>query len=56
LTTREIAEALIADKDVPASRKRFVDLQAAIQTAFRKRAGGAVPGQSKNPSGKISKR
>src|SRR3954451_11119036 len=41
LTTREIAEALIAGKDVPASRKQFVDLQAAIHVALRKRAGTA---------------
>src|SRR3954464_10175785 len=41
MTTREIAEALIAGKDVPASRKQFVDLQAAIHVALRKRAGTA---------------
>jgi hypothetical protein len=45
MTTRDIAEALIADKDVPASRKQFVDLQAAIHVALRKRAGGAVVGE-----------
>jgi len=45
MTAREIAEALIAGKDVPASRKQFVDLQAAIHAALRKRAGGAVVGE-----------
>src|SRR3981081_3412038 len=45
MTTREIAEALIADKAVPASRKQFVDLQAAIHAALRKRNGGAGVGE-----------
>src|SRR5947199_4898434 len=40
MTAREIAETLIADKAAPASRKQFVDLQAAIHVALRKRAGG----------------
>jgi hypothetical protein len=41
-TTREIAEALIADK---ATRKQAVDLQAAILVALRKRNGGVVAGE-----------
>jgi hypothetical protein len=44
MTVREIASALIADKAVPATRKHFVDLQAAIHAALRKRDGGAVVG------------
>jgi hypothetical protein len=42
MTPREIATALIAGKAVPASRKQFVDLQAAIHVALRKRDGGSV--------------
>jgi hypothetical protein len=37
MTPREIAEALIADKAVPATRKQFMDLTAAIHAALRKR-------------------
>src|SRR3954451_18918008 len=51
MTTREIAEALIAGKDVPASRKQFSDLQAAIHVALRKRAGGAVVGEGRRRGG-----
>jgi hypothetical protein len=43
--TREIAAAVIADKAVPASRKQFKDLQAAIHVSLRKRNGGAVTGE-----------
>jgi hypothetical protein len=42
MTVREIAQALIADKAVAATRKQFVDLQAAIHAALWKRDGGAV--------------
>jgi hypothetical protein len=42
MTAREIAQALIADKAVPATRKQFVDLQAAIHAALRKRNGATV--------------
>src|SRR4051794_18151166 len=42
MMAREIADALIADEAVPASRKQFVDLLAAIHVALRKRAGGTV--------------
>jgi hypothetical protein len=45
MTVREIATALIADKAVPATRKQFVDLQAAIHAALRKRDGGALTGE-----------
>lgn len=45
MTVREIATAMIADKAVPATRKQFVDLQAAIHAALRKRDGGAVVGE-----------
>jgi hypothetical protein len=40
MTPREIATALIANKAVPASRKQFMDLQAAM--AMRKRDGRIV--------------
>jgi uncharacterized protein YijF (DUF1287 family) len=39
MTPRGIATALIADKAVPATRKQFVDLQAAIHVALRKSEG-----------------
>jgi hypothetical protein len=39
MTAWEISEALIAGKAVPATRKQFVDLQAAILAALRKRDG-----------------
>jgi hypothetical protein len=42
MTVREIATALIADKAVPASRKQFMDLTAAIHGALRKRDGVTV--------------
>jgi hypothetical protein len=42
ITAREIAEALIAGKAVPAARKQFVDLQAAVLAALRKRDGATV--------------
>jgi hypothetical protein len=45
MTAREIAQALIADKAIPATRKQFLDLTAAIHVAFRKRDGGAVIGE-----------
>jgi hypothetical protein len=45
MTAREIAEALMADKAVPATRKQFTDLQAAVLAALRKRHGGAVVGE-----------
>jgi hypothetical protein len=44
VTAREIAEALIAGKAVPATRKQFKDLQAAILAALRKRDGAMVVG------------
>jgi hypothetical protein len=42
MTPREIAQALIADKTVPATRKQFMDLTAAIHAALRKRDGVTV--------------
>jgi hypothetical protein len=45
MTVREIATAMIADKAVPATRKQFVDLQAAIHAALRKRNGIGVVGE-----------
>jgi hypothetical protein len=42
MTPREIATALIADKAVPATRKQFMDLTAAIHAALRKRYGVTV--------------
>jgi hypothetical protein len=45
MTPREIAQALIADKAAPATRKQFVDLVAAIHAALRKRDGTAVIGE-----------
>jgi hypothetical protein len=44
MTAREIAEALIAGKAVPATQKQFKDLQAAILAALRKRDGAVVVG------------
>jgi hypothetical protein len=44
MTSREIAQALIADKAPQATRKQALDLQAAILVALRKRNGGAVVG------------
>jgi hypothetical protein len=41
---REIATTLIAEKATPATRKQFVDLQAALPAVLRKR-GGAVVGE-----------
>jgi hypothetical protein len=41
---REIATALIAGEAVPATRKQFVDLTAAIHAALRKRDGVTVVG------------
>ena len=37
MTTREIADALVADKAPQATRKQAIDLQAAIVAALRKR-------------------
>jgi hypothetical protein len=45
MTAREIAETLIAGKAVPATRKQFKDLQAAILAAVRKRDGAMVTGE-----------
>jgi hypothetical protein len=45
MTVREIAQTVIADKAVPATRKQFVDLQAAIHAALRKRNGEGVIGE-----------
>jgi hypothetical protein len=45
MTVREIASTLIADKAAPATRKQFVDLQAAIHAALRKRDGVTVVGE-----------
>ena len=45
MTAREVAEALIAGKAVPATRKQAIDLQAAILAALRKRNGGTVTGE-----------
>jgi hypothetical protein len=42
MTAREIADALVAGKAVPATRKQFVDLQAAVLAALRKRNGATV--------------
>jgi Nucleotidyl transferase len=42
MTTWEISETLIAGKAVPATRKQFKDLQAAILAALRKRNGSGV--------------
>jgi hypothetical protein len=42
MTPREIATALLARKAVPATRKQFVDLTAAIHVALRKRDGVTV--------------
>jgi hypothetical protein len=42
MTAREIAETLIAGKAVPATRKQFKDLQAAVLAALRKRDGAMV--------------
>jgi hypothetical protein len=39
MTPREIAQALIADKGLTASRKQFVGLMAAIHAAPRKQDG-----------------
>jgi hypothetical protein len=36
---------MIADKAVSATRKQFVDLQAAIHVALQKRAGETVTGE-----------
>jgi hypothetical protein len=44
-----LAEALIAGKAVPPTRKQFVDLQAAVLAALRKRDGQAVVGEG-NPA------
>jgi hypothetical protein len=44
MTAREIAEALIAGKAVPATRKQFIDLQAAVLAALRKRDRAMVVG------------
>jgi hypothetical protein len=45
MTAREIADALVADKDPQASRKQAIDLQAAILAALRKRDGLTVIGE-----------
>jgi hypothetical protein len=45
MTAREIAEALIADKAAPATRKQFTDLQAAVLAALRRRQGEALVGE-----------
>jgi hypothetical protein len=45
MTTREISDALIADKAPAATRKQAIDLQAAILAALRKRNGSAVVGE-----------
>jgi hypothetical protein len=42
MTVREIATVLIAGKAVPATRKQFMDLTAAIHAALRKRDGITV--------------
>jgi hypothetical protein len=42
MTPRKIATALIADKAIPATRKQFKDLVAAIHVALRKRDGVTV--------------
>jgi hypothetical protein len=44
MTSREIADALIADKAPEATRKQAKDLQAAILVAMRKRNGKTVAG------------
>jgi hypothetical protein len=44
MTAREIAKTLIAGKAVPATRKQFKDLQAAVLAALRKRDGAIVVG------------
>jgi hypothetical protein len=45
MTSREIAQTLIAGKAPQATRKQALDLQAAILVALRKRNGGAVIGE-----------
>ena len=45
MTTREIADTLIADKAPQATRKQAKDLQAAILAGLRKRDGGTVVGE-----------
>jgi hypothetical protein len=45
MTAREIVEALIAEKAVLANRQQFVDLQAAVLTALRRRSGQTVVGE-----------
>src|ERR1700694_4087287 len=42
MTAREIAETLIAGRAVPATRKQFKDMQAAVLAALRKRDGAIV--------------
>jgi hypothetical protein len=42
MTARKIAEALIAGKAVPATRKEFKDLHTAVLAALRKRSGAMV--------------
>jgi hypothetical protein len=50
MTPREIAEALIADKAAPPTRKQFTELAAAIHAALRKPDGVTVV--SKGPPAK----
>jgi hypothetical protein len=45
MTAREIADALIVGKAVPATRKQFIDLQAAVLAALRRRDGTMVVGE-----------
>jgi hypothetical protein len=45
MTTREIADALLAGKKPEATRKQEMVLQAAILATLRKRNGGAVVGE-----------
>jgi hypothetical protein len=45
MTSRQIADALLAGKKPEATRKQAMDVQAAILAALRKRNGGTVAGE-----------
>ena len=45
MTAREIADALLAGKTPPATRKQVMDVQAAVLAALRKRNGESVVGE-----------
>jgi hypothetical protein len=56
MTVREIAQALIADKATPATRKQFMDLTAAIHAALRKRDGVTVVSEGAPARWKLAER